>query len=303
MHILFFLLSVSGSTEGDWLNPLDILPPSGWAPDMLQVSSNHAGDENIKITVFCRIEFDLSVGNVATLIVPGYYGSPFTFILPIVQLQGSDNIFLFSTGSDGKSITNPVAGVYGPISLVVTQSLNGQIIASSNSFFEIAIIAAAGTDTLTVAYKNTSSTVVNTAASLTFSFTLGVVMNQMDYLVLFLDENWPTASTLSTPAWNMAAATNAVWSMTSSHYAPMTNTTHGTYTIYGLPQVFLNTTTVMSFTLSGFTNPPSVIDGFSWELKAMRFGTATTLRAFSGAGTLTVTAGTITGAAWALSNN
>jgi hypothetical protein len=302
MYLLILLITAFGSifySFDDMLDPYDILPPKSWVPDILQISSNHASATSVTITVTCNIPADIPAGAVATLTIPGFPSSPFFYYLSTLQTSSSDNVFVFT------GITNPsLARVYGPISLVVTQVLGGQILASSKAFFSLALLPAVTPGSLTVDYSSNSvSNTVSTDTSLTFSFPLSVALRQLDYIVLTLDSSWTIKSTLSAPTWNMAQPTTvAAWSTTGYQYVAGTASTLGTYTIYALQQDFATTTTI-SFTLSGFTNPAFVITAFSWDLKVMRFGTGTIRQWFTGTGPSTLKAGTIISASWGLSNS
>jgi hypothetical protein len=286
------------------LDPYDVPPPSGWVSNIVQLSSNHAGVIG-DVTVTVNIPVDLPIGTVVTITMPSFT-VPSSGVITLLTLHpaANDNIFVFP------GVTNPSsAGVYGPISLVVTQSATGQVIAQTKSLGSLAILPAVsiGTAGLTVAYGSSASKAIATSTTLSFTFTLSARMNLLDYFVLTLDSNMGIG-TLGAPAWTMTTSSVlASFNTTGYAYTPATTLANGNpvpayYTIYGLQQAFYNSTSI-SFTISGFKNAATLGISYSgWDLKVMRFGTNTILQEVTGTGPTGQTGGTIAAGTWVSSN-
>jgi hypothetical protein len=117
--------------------------------------------------------------------------------------------------------------------------------------------------------------------------------------VIELDNSFAFDS-LSKPSWTMDALVIPSFNTTGYAY----DSDAGTYTIYGLQNAYYTDSTI-SFTISGFTNPSTVVSGstYTWTLYAYRFGTNTVLQRWSGKGPSdSSVAGTITLTSWATTN-
>ena len=282
------------------LDPADIGYPTGWFTNTIDLSSNNAGN-SVTITINCNVYADIHPGATVTLTLPGFTTTTYTTTVPVFQSQMYDNTFVFSS----VRLPSPtVTTAYGPISLVVSSAgVNGDILASNVAFGSIAVVPAVTvTDSgLTVSYTTTtSSQVVQALTSIDFNVTTSVNLNMYDYIIITVPAGW-----------NFTNTGNVSWTNPSASGTQYFNTTHVTYSpenrligIYGLSTNV--SSPVISFTLVGISNPPSIPStNPTWYLEIFRFGTHTSLVRYSAAGPdrSILKPGNVTVSAWGPANS
>lgn len=301
MFFALLLLSVSGTlfvSFDSMLDPLDIHWPDGWVFNMVEFTSNHAGD-SAYVHVNCNIPIILPVDTYVEIDLG--FANAYYITLDAEQPSKQDNIFKFNVG------TLPSAGTYGPISLVVRESANGQILAARESLGFIAILASApaGVSSSLVVVNTGSSFVASASTTLKFTFTLNGDLYPGDYFYIDFDSSFGVKS-LSI-AWDEADTSTATQYLNSTGLEVVENDDGtlivGAY-IYGIQNVVASNL-VACFSLSGFTNPPYAKsgNGYSWSVEAYRFGTVTKLQKYLGSTpTAAITAGAVTVSSWTPSN-
>ncbi|OMJ71052.1 hypothetical protein SteCoe_30830 [Stentor coeruleus] len=303
MFFALLFLSVSGTLFEEFdsmLDPVDISWPHAWVPNLVDLSSNHAGDTSQTATVVCKIPIDLPADTYAEIDLG--FASTYSTVLESSQSADSDKKFIFDIA------TLPSAGTYGPISLVVRQSANGQILASHESLGFVAILAAAPagtTNSLTVAHNSGNSLVASATATLQFKFTLTGKLHYGDYFYLDFDSSFGVGTLSFT--WDETDASTATPYLNTTALEVVKSddgkSTVGVY-IYGI-QEEVNSGLVVCFYLSGFTNPAYAKAGgsYTWSVTAYRFGTSTTLQKYLGSSpSVAITAGSVTVTSWTPTN-
>ncbi|OMJ88172.1 hypothetical protein SteCoe_9905 [Stentor coeruleus] len=274
----------------EMMSPVDISWPTAWVSAIATPSSNHIGTATV--TVSCKVPIDLESDAYAVLSIPGFTDA--TDTLGAASNADEDISFTFTCSFD-------TADTYGPISLVIRQSVNGQILAASNNIGSIAIIGEepTSTDSLTVSFV-TASRAISDDATLKFQFTLGASerLERYDYFVLYLDDSFDFSDG------------EIIWDSTADDYELFCNMTidtssSGIITIYGLLNEVHAAATVV-FSISGFSNPITSRSAstYSWEIEVWRFGTPTLIKIVEGSGPAdAIDPGTMSDGQWSLVNN
>lgn len=300
MLFTLLLLSVSAvlfESFDAMLDPVDIFWPNNWVSNIIDLSSNHEDDSAV-ITLICNVPKDLFADTYLELDLG--FSEIYSIILEKDQPSDKDNFFQFYVDS------LPNMGTYGPASLVIRQSVKGQILASKVSLGFIAILSAApiGVSNSFIVTYTSNSLVASEAASLNFRFTLNGSLNPGDYFFLSFDSSFGVSYLLLT--WDDSEDSTGTPYLQKSDFEEVKsndNTLIGIY-IYGI-QTFVPQNAVVSFTLSGFKNPPYAKTGgnYAWKIEAYRFGTSTMLQKYLGSTPLdSIIPGTITISSWSPTN-
>ncbi|OMJ89275.1 hypothetical protein SteCoe_8572 [Stentor coeruleus] len=297
MFFALLLLSVTGEmfySFDSMLDPLHIKWPKNWVSNMVEPSSNHAG-ETVSINVYCYVPITLPIGTYVELTVKGLTTATKSYNLAAEQKSTDDNTFTF-TGY----VLPSTAGSYGPISIVIRQSSTGQILAASEVLGVLGVTSSKPTaGSLSVTW-GTASKIISASSSLTFSFSLTASMDEYDFFVLNTDSNFPF-TTLTGPTWAEDASGTTYFSSMGVDAQKDSNKV----VFYGLQTPVYEDVTG-TFTLTGFTNPDYVKSGsgYSWSLEVYRFGTKTILQRFTSTQPSDSTvAGAITISSWTPSNS
>ncbi|OMJ94446.1 hypothetical protein SteCoe_2344 [Stentor coeruleus] len=275
----------------DKLSPVEIFWPKSWVFNNIEPSTNHANSKII-LTVYCRVLIDLPSGAEATLIVPGR-DTNFVNETNEYKVAGEDLEFTFGFYDLDK-------GTYGPISLVIRQKANGQILAAKAAFGQIAIIdpLPSPTEDLQVSFYS-SSKVIMEPAVLKFSFNLSDTdrIEKYDYFILDLDPSFKYRNGKLT--WDSEISDSKLFSDTKFEKIG------SSIIIYKLLNETHNGITV-SFTISGFTNPINLRtpNNYFWTLTIHRFGTPTNKKILIGKGpNESLNPGTFISPSWSFVND
>ncbi|OMJ66412.1 hypothetical protein SteCoe_36749 [Stentor coeruleus] len=293
MFLALIILSVSGvmfETFDEMLGPSKISWPSDWVENNIMLSSNHKG-ASATISIYCKTSVDVPTGSYVTIFIPDFVSE--TYYYTTLEDYSADDTMIFTT----ISITLPEAGAYGPISLVISQSDGGQILASNEIFGSFAVIEQIPTSgTVTVTYAASTSYEVSQSTSLTFALTMDVQMETFDYLSIDLSASEFTYGDNGDLSFSKGGDN---FNDTSAIYDEDNDC------IWIFPLINqISESTQIEFTLSGFYNPPAVGLSSQWTVTAHRYGTPTTLKSFSGTGPSTATTpGAITFTSWEPYNN
>ncbi|OMJ80383.1 hypothetical protein SteCoe_19377 [Stentor coeruleus] len=276
------------------LSPVNITWPDKWVFNIVELSSNHAG-ENVSVTVNCKIPEGVPKDAVVLMKILGFPEENHYYIVPETQVPEEDNVFIFT------SVPLPDdPGAYGPVTIVVRNfSESAQIHAASYNLQSIAVLPALlKYDPLTVTYSSGATKIVSETTTLKFAFSIQANMNINDYFVLTCDDKYQLSSTITLQWTDGATGTEYFQDMEYIAYKP-----EKIIVIYGL-KVSLSDDVLASFTVSGIINPSYKIkpQNCIWEIKIYRFGTKTTLQKFSGDGPSSVTSGAISSISWLPSN-
>jgi hypothetical protein len=189
---LFFMLTrvlaVPYSAYTFSLDPFPISYPNDWHSNIIDLSSNHAG-QIVTITINCNVLQELNIGTYVTLIIPGFNTQPTAISLTAIQAAQYDNIFVFT------AVNLPsTAGAYGPVSVFVYGAQSGDIIASAVAYGSIQIISAKpAASSLTLAY-NAATVTPSSSVSIVFTFSLVTTLYSNDYLVITVPTLFAVAS-------------------------------------------------------------------------------------------------------------
>jgi hypothetical protein len=291
MFIQFLILSVYGElfvSFEEMLDPASISWPKAWVANNAELSTNHAGQAATLILCFST-NIDIPASD-AAITIKGYDDS--TYHADITETaKGSMITARFDIGN------LPVAGSYGPISLVISVADGGSIIASSQSFAEFAVIGSVPiSEDLNVVWATNANLVVSEATSLEFSFTITKAIERYDYFVISLSDSFGFDYNKAKFSWTDGSE---YFNETQSDYDLDSNS----ITVYGVVNPVYDDTLV-TFTLSGFSNPRAKGISSSWSITYYRFGASTTIEIFGGtlSGT-SLTTGAISFVSWSPVND
>ncbi|OMJ70655.1 hypothetical protein SteCoe_31315 [Stentor coeruleus] len=292
MFLPLLILSVYGELFVSFDKMLDPAPigwPKTWVANNVELSTNHAGEAAI-LTLCFSTSIDIPDSN-AAITIEGYDAN--TYYADIsATLKGVMITANFDIGN------LPVAtGSYGPISLVISLVDGGSIIAASQSFATFAIIdSVPNSEALTVTWSTGANSEVSEDTSLDFSFTVTSAIERYDYFVIDLSAEFGFDDSKAEFTW---ADGSEYFNETSFEY----DSDNNCVTVYGIVEPIYENTLV-TFTLSGFSNPRAKATSSSWSITFYRFGASTTIEIFGG--TLSgssLTAGAITFNSWTPTNN
>jgi hypothetical protein len=158
------------------LDPSPIAYPNDWYSNIIDLSSNHAG-QMVTLTIYCNLIQNLYPNTYVTVIIPGFSPQPTPITLSAIQPGQYDNVFNFT------SVALPsIAGAYGPISIFIysqcVSSTYGDILASASAYGSIQILSAKlATETVVLSYN---------AATVALSLSVGVVLHSLYQLLCML---------------------------------------------------------------------------------------------------------------------
>lgn len=296
---LVFMLKLASSdlfkSFDNMLSPVNITWPDRWVFNVVELSSNHAG-ETVNVTINCKIPQGVPKDAVVSLKILDF-PEVYKYIVPEIQPAEDDNVFVFT------NVTLPSdPGAYGPVTIIVRNFTDiAQIHAASNNLQSIAILPAlkSPNDPLTITYPSGATKIVSETTKLKFAFSIQANMNPNDYFILTCDDNFQLSSTITIDWTDGATGTQYFQDMKYISYK-----TENIIVIYGLKVSFTDDI-LASFTVNGIINPLYKItpQSCSWQISIYRFGTKTTLQRFSGDGPSSVTSGIISSISWLPSNS
>ncbi|OMJ65593.1 hypothetical protein SteCoe_37940 [Stentor coeruleus] len=291
MFLPLLILSVCGELFVSFDKMLDPAPigwPKTWVSNNVELSTNHEG-ESAFLTLYFSTSIDIP-DSYATITIEGYSDSSYS-----VDISETLKGVMITATFDIDTL--PAAGSYGPISLVISLVDGGSIIAASQSFATFSVTdPVPDSEILTVAWNADATKVVSEDTSLDFSFTITSDVERYDYFVIGLSDAFGFDDKKAEFTW---ADGSEYFNETSFEYDSDSNCV----TVYGIVDPVYDSTLV-TFTLSGFSNPRAKAAASSWSLTFYRFGTSTTVEIF--AGTLSgnsLTAGAITFNSWTPTND
>jgi hypothetical protein len=303
--LLTTALAVPYSTYTAILDPSPILYPTGWFSNIIDLSSNNAG-QLVTITVNCNVPLTINTGTIVNLVVPWITATPttYTYLLAANQLNVLDNTFTF-TSVTLPSPTTPTA--YGPISLFVynPSASTGDLIASVLAYGSVVVVPAKtiSSSILSLAYTATSVS-LSSSASITFGFTLSVTLHANDYLTITIPSPFTGSSATIDFITNNSTNNNGnPYFMNALSVQSTATGATNIVTAYGLKAFNYTTSVTVSAILNGLTTPSYITTAASWSLEIFRFGTHTSLYQYTATGPGTgLVGGTIAISNWGPAN-
>ena len=287
MFIIFLLLGIVTSNDFMYfdptLSPGDIYWPSGWVNSPILLSSNNAGLVNL--TIICNAQEIIPMGSVVTITIIGYQSLIPAYITPVDVPITDNNIFIFNNLNLNLGTTGGAA--YGPIGIIIQESITGQIIAKSASYGSFATVDPIFPSVGLAITQTTPSTIVSSLANIQLNFTLRIPLRKYDYFVIDVNPIYRTSSVLTNFDYSAIPATESLLSSTG------VSIEGNSITVYGTQQDILSGT-IISVIISRFTLPYFVFNGpCGWTITFYRFGTPTILYILKGDAALVTTEGPI----------